>query len=81
MTWPTRRKTNQMADAGTGSTPVVETAAANPMEQVLQILGFVKIDFTSVTKPVDGTLLVGVDNDGKLKIKNSEGYIFELLYT
>lgn len=80
MTWPTRRKTNHMADAGTGTTPPVETPA-NPMEQVLQILGFVKVNFADVTRPIDGTLLMGVDTvDGKLKIKTSEGYTFEILY-
>jgi hypothetical protein len=79
MTWPTRRKTNHMADAGTGTTPPVETPA-NPMEQVLQLLGFVKVDFSAVEQPIDGTLIMGVDSDGKLKIKTSDGYTFELLY-
>lgn len=79
--WPTRKKTNAMADAGSGSGTTPPSTSSGLVSNIMQVLGFTKIDFTIVTKPVAGTILMAADLDGKLKMKNSDGYIFEILYT
>ncbi len=76
--WP-NRKYNRMADAGSGSTtPVTPTPSIT--ETIMNYLGFVKVNFSSIPYATTGTVIIGVDSDGKLKSKDEFGNIREFLY-
>jgi hypothetical protein len=53
----------------------------SPWERLLQYLGFSKINMSAAVLPAGSSLLLGEDLDGKLKIKDAGGYIFEVLYS
>jgi hypothetical protein len=52
----------------------------SPWERLLNYLGFSKINMGTAVLPTGSDLLLGEDLDGKLKIKDTGGYLFEILY-
>ena len=52
----------------------------NYLELIMHFLGFAKVDFTTIMVPYSSAFFIGADLDGKLKMKNPYGYIFEVLY-
>jgi hypothetical protein len=79
MTWyPTRRKSNKMVN--TEVNPVQPITSLNPLETIMNLLGFVKVNFAIVPNPQPSTIVMGLDNDGKLKIKDEYGRIYDVKY-
>jgi len=68
-----------MADAMPGqSNPLTPETGNNLLEVLFNYLGLVKINFENVPYALEGTVILGCDIDGKIKLKDQNGNVIEV---
>jgi len=80
--WP-NRKTNKMADADGTAQSSISSRTSSAIATLMNYLGFIKMNFENIPYAPAGSLLLGINSEGKITLKDQYGNIIatELSYS